>query len=471
MAWLPGIRPVLAVVAISGFIALQYQGFGGRLLAPAMYAALGLWALLGPVQVIQALTLSWLGQHLNWAIPGYDFTFTILASSYKWIVLLAAMGRMGFDVLMKRTRVPLSVGYIVAFSLIVALISLPGEAPEISLLKLASFSIGTCSLMLAFHSCQEKLDVIDSWFMGLALVVVLGSLPLLFADYGYVYPLVGAPLFRGLLRHPNVLAISLALIAALLAGMLMSRHRRNLVLWCTLLATLFLLAQSGSRTGAAACVIGVVFTMAISIVIPRWRRELNRLVAHPALILAMAGVGLAGIMNFEALVTRLDSLTFKRGKSFTEEVSQSRGFLMEKQVDNFLRSPLVGIGFGVSSDAEKLSITRDELTGLPVGAPVEKGVIVTALLEETGLAGTLAFICLIGAILAPIYRNGAFFAGCLAHTALLLNLGEVQIFSMGGMGLLVWLVLGYVQLHSAMNATASRQRRTLTRTHSQVPLR
>lgn len=80
--------------------------------------------------------------------------------------------------------------------------------------------------------------------------------------------------------------------------------------------------------------------------------------------------------------------------------------------------------------------------GIPISAPVEKGFIPTSILEETGIFGALAFYAFIISLAAEAMRRkdpgwaGLFF-GCLY-----INVGEAVIFSVGGIGLFYWLLIG-----------------------------
>ena len=90
-----------------------------------------------------------------------------------------------------------------------------------------------------------------------------------------------------------------------------------------------------------------------------------------------------------------------------------------------------------------MEVQRDPIFRLPVSAPVEKGMLATAVLEETGAIGALMFLVLLGSLLVPAARKGNFCHLWLGCTCLAVNFGESVFLSFGGMGLFIWLIIGY----------------------------
>ena len=69
----------------------------------------------------------------------------------------------------------------------------------------------------------------------------------------------------------------------------------------------------------------------------------------------------------------------------------SRAVLYEPMIANIKENPLSGIGFGIASDYSSMKIARDPILGLPLGAPIEKGVTPIMILEEVGIIGFIIF--------------------------------------------------------------------------------
>lgn len=130
--------------------------------------------------------------------------------------------------------------------------------------------------------------------------------------------------------------------------------------------------------------------------------------------------------------------------SLYEEFLHCRGFLILRSWRNFQEYPLTGIGFGVGSEPSAFKIRRDPILGLPIGASVEKGFTIVAVLEETGVLGFAAFVLFINSLLKQalsVRRSLPVYA--LVFSCVLVNFGEAIFFALGGSGILVWLLLGY----------------------------
>ena len=87
-------------------------------------------------------------------------------------------------------------------------------------------------------------------------------------------------------------------------------------------------------------------------------------------------------------------------------------------------------------------ISVDPVLGLPVGAAIEKGVLPLAVVEELGIPGALAVLAWIWLLVRRSIKGAGLVPLALLFTALLLNMGEMMLFSPGGMGLLMLVVIG-----------------------------
>jgi len=82
-----------------------------------------------------------------------------------------------------------------------------------------------------------------------------------------------------------------------------------------------------------------------------------------------------------------------------------------------------------------IRITRDPVFNLPISAPIEKGNLYLAVLEELGLIGLLLFFAwLIFSYFRVVKKN--LFGLPVFFTILMLNFGESVLFSPGGVGAL-----------------------------------
>ena len=119
---------------------------------------------------------------------------------------------------------------------------------------------------------------------------------------------------------------------------------------------------------------------------------------------------------------------------------ESRGGGALLQWDDFLDKPLTGNGFGVYPDGHfPAGVTLFD--GIPISAPVEKGFLPTAILEEGGALGGALLALLIACLCRRAWRNTdlrwrAMFIACLG-----INIGECVFMSPGGIGIFDWVLL------------------------------
>ena len=141
---------------------------------------------------------------------------------------------------------------------------------------------------------------------------------------------------------------------------------------------------------------------------------------------------------------------------------QSRGAGIASQWRNFVERPLTGHGFGVYA-ASTAPMYVVEFYGIPISAPVEKGFLPTAVLEETGLVGGLMFLLVLAQLARLAWRSRdarwfGLFAACVAT-----NVGEASMLAPGGPGLLLWCFIALaVNSHRLVAAPAA----TFVRTES-----
>ena len=80
--------------------------------------------------------------------------------------------------------------------------------------------------------------------------------------------------------------------------------------------------------------------------------------------------------------------------------------------------------------------------GIPVSAPVEKGFLPTAILEEIGMLGTVLFLIFIAFLTNAVVEGSDIRWAGMYFGCLFVNVGEAVFFSVGGIGLLYWLLIG-----------------------------
>jgi hypothetical protein len=405
--------------------------------ANASYMVIAVFALFGRVQAIQALALSWLFTMLNTALVPEASQ----AALGRYLVILCAAISVGF-----RGWAPGKGGVAKKLSVFTCLLgvfllahsALFSTFVDVSVLKVSSWVIVTLSLLSAWQglSAADRVSMFAQLQNGLLLTLLL-SLPLLaLPAIGYAINGTG---FQGLLNQPQSFGPTVAVAGAMVGGRILGDRKPRWRDIAMLMLCLVLVVLSEARTAGLALVLGLVVSAVIS---PRFagvsRREmlpgLRSRRFQAIWVVGAIGVLVAGPIFLDPIVTFL----YKRSgaTNLVEAADASRGDLVQKMMTNILEKPLTGIGFGIASVPAAMVIERDRLTGLPLSAQVEKGVMPVAVVEELGFLGGVAVFAWLWMVLRRGARAGASQFAVLV-TLLLTNLGESMFFSVGGMGMLL----------------------------------
>lgn len=405
------------------------------------YLLIAGFALLGRTQAIQALALSWLFTMLNPALApegsaaaiGRYVVIFFAAISVAWRSISSGSG----FTIKRLSFLTLCVGL---FMLIHSLLF--SAVVDVSVLKVVSWVAVVLTLLSAWQglSAAQRRALFDQLQWGLVLLLLL-SLPLL-AIPGVGYLRNGSG-FQGFLNHPQAFGPTVALVGVLVGGRVIGASKpawRDIAL---LGLCLVLVVLSEARTAGMAMVLGLLGSALMAPafagvsrtrMLPGLRSRRFQAVA----LLAVAGVVVGGPF----LAGKLSAYLYKRtdATSLIEAADASRGALVEKMFWNIQDNPWTGIGFGIASEPELMEVERDSVLGVPLSAPVEKGVMPVAVVEELGIFGALAVL----GWLLVVLRRGAQ-AGvqrfAVLITLVLVNFGESMFFSVGGMGMLLLILL------------------------------
>jgi O-antigen ligase len=408
-----------------------------RAVVAALLGLLSVWALFGPARAIQAMALAVIVKYAN---PGL-VEQGVESGPLSWLVLLAA----GVRVLpMTSAKDASTLGFVWCFAVLAAMLSaFASVAPTISLLKAATFAwvISTLFVALRTLSPAEALRL-NVWFATLG-VIVIGFSALTLVAPGIAFLRNGTGL-QGVLSHPQTLAIIAAPVAALTLTAVLLRPRGIgwLMIGLTALAW-FVLLLTEARTGLFAAAVGTSAGMAMHL----WRGNCEVQLASRAKLVGFGTVAAVALGVFVASSNQLsesvEGFLLKRSgvTDIGDAFYQSRGQAVVSQWRSFLERPLTGHGLGVYAGGE-LRMDVVEFAGVPISAPVEKGILPTAVLEETGLIGSLAFLAMLLHLTWLAWRGGdprgfALFTACVAT-----NVGEAQLLSPGAPGLLLWCLIG-----------------------------
>ncbi len=357
-----------------------------------------------------------------------------------------------------------------------ALASSQGWQPLISYLKLFLFVIVFLAFWgVACTACvdrQVRPQTLRSVVLVFACFLILGSLALIpFPGIGKIgaaqaleqgLDVESVGLFMGVTFQPQALGPAVSVIATVLLADLLFSIRRWEPLYLTLLvAAPVLVYYTSSRTAMGTWLAGMSFTtfvfMCANGVGSRWKgRALGTLF--------IAGM-ICGVALFATPEMRDKVLAFAfkvRGEdavvtdtSFSALTSSRQG-LMDVSMANFADSPLIGNGFQVSKQMEGLEI--QSWTQL-LSAPIEKGVWVTAVLEEGGILGMFFFVFFLLVSFYGLLTRRAYIGASAFFVLTIANLGEFTFFSMSSIGGIVWAFVFTGLALDAQRLRAARQAR------------
>ena len=451
--WLRSIALVATVLAVPLLDPLAHD---------AVFVLLAVWAVRGPRQTIEALTLTWLATGLN---PGvYQRGEYLLL---RWLVIFAAFAATLVRSSQSGFRPSVAWRWVLVFCIGASgLAVISSYSLHVSLLKLLALLATATAVLFSYDALRHRADYWRTWFLSFFAVVLLASIPLTFLRAGYTRNAVG---FQGLLNHPQLYGVFLACFLPWIAALLFTKRIRGVFPWVLLVLGVASLVASQARTAVLASVLGMVLALlwgAIRSPTKDRVATLGVLAAASALFVAIMVLG----VDPGGVISRAQSfMVGKRGTTsgLGEALQTSRGRLIDRPITGFQEHPLTGIGFGLASDPEEFRIRTGALA-VPVSATVEKGFFLTALLEEVGITGFLLGILMIVALLAPVFRKDVPLPCiCLALAVMLTNFGESTFFSPGG-GVLPWLLIGAAgamaaggSSHRGPGASRLRARRNL----------
>jgi len=339
---------------------------------------------------------------------------------------------------------------IVFYLLYMLIPSLCGWMPMISFLKIFLFLM----IFIAFMGIVNKVSmrasvrpqVIRSMFLAMAIYFIFGSVAVI------PFPAIGqmkfdeiergrvmVSLFKGMSVHSQSLGPLVSGLMVLVLGDMVFGLRKMDRLYLALLACCpILIYKTSSRTALGTAVGGVAVLMFLLMQArglgSRWK---SRVLSSLTMIGVAVGLVLVVLPSSRAGLARYLTKSTESGAKEVnfENISSSRMGLVLNQLANFRKSPMIGNGFQVSEMMQKQKV-RDWRQLL--SAPVEKGVWVTAVLEEGGVAGAVVLGIALLSIFMALSKIRAYIGMSTLFTLLLSNMGEFSMFSMSAIGGFMW---------------------------------
>lgn len=438
------------------FAAIFLVAVANKHLMTGVLVGLVIWAFTGARQAFYAMSLIAIIRYAN---PGFA-SFSAFASILMWLAMMVGSAR----IYLSLSRFPASYYWLLSFSIVSIIVSAAASTiVDVSVMKVVSFFI-VSSAVLAGSESLPRDDVLrlQRWFVSAVIVIAALSLSTLLSP-AIAYRLNGTG-FQGVFAHPQHLGVILAPFVSW--GLVRTFNNRTVTMsppqLFILLIGIVIIVMTRARTAMLATFVAVLLTTVVHLLRDQrvsGRKEFGQIMGVAGAVLLAAVIGLStggGAALFEEIAFKGSGTT-----DLEEAFEQSRGAGVSQQLDNFSDAPLTGHGFGLYRFGVlggEANIVR--VWGIPISAPVEKGFAFTAVLEEVGIFGALLFY----GLLISMARRAAGAARpeilALLLGAILINFGEAVIFSPGGIGLFMWLVIG-LSLASARLDESDRKHRLL----------
>ncbi len=454
-------RDVVWVALIVGVACLHRFG------TDAVFIGLAIWALTSPLNAFRAVLIAVPLVYKNPHLGQNGMEVAVL----RWVILLAAGWRIYLGLLRDGRSIycvyPIRFLHLFgAVALGATLIVNPSGLP--GFFKLAVFVFAATAILSGSMLVRPQARQLLSWLLSIGLVYFVGSALLSRTGIGYYDKLaayaartgaagyeesVGDGGLMGLLSHSQSFGVYVSIVSIVLfITAVASVHRK--LRWVLLGFSgsgVALMLMSQTRTAGVAFVGGAALSMAYLYLVPNRRVRMQRNFS----LIQIVGLGLAVVLTYfgaSAAAGRYPGDIVQayidkgrgEGLDLTEAYANSRGGLIELSLFNWRRSPLLGVGFGRNSWEAAGFAQDDDDKGIMryFSNPNEKGVIWSAVLEETGVAGFGCFVLFVFSLLRWVHQRGNVLALGVLLVALLCNMGEMNFFSMGGLGLFQWACLG-----------------------------
>jgi O-Antigen ligase len=313
---------------------------------------------------------------------------------------------------------------------------------DVSTFKFLNFVLYSSAIIVGFSNSKVSVKAWFSKVNTLVLSVVVLSAPLIILPQ-FSFARNGSG-FQGLLNHPNAFGVIVAPLISLLTLKIFEKSdftSKKLYSYLLFFLCCTLSIFSAARSSLIAAFLGVFSTFSIYL-LANWNFKKFDFKIFLVAILIIFPIYILNLSSFSSNFSSFILKNTDQDSSISDVYLNSRGFLIDLSLKNFSENPILGIGFAKPSDPSRFFVERDSIFGLPLSAPTEKGMIISASLEETGILGTFALLFGIFWILKSGFKILSPNQFVQILTALLLNFSEMMFFSFSGLGLFIWIYLG-----------------------------
>ena len=411
--------------------------YGNTYSADLSYIFLIFFAISGRLQIIQALLLSWFFSMGNWMLmPDSNFAlvgrYLIIFACFLSIILRGGLIRVDRNILYT-----FFLGiYFIVHSFVFSQIS------SVSILKSVNWITVILTLSMTWYSfTEQERRYIYKWITKFLEFIAIFSLPFLFFEAGYQKT---GDNFQGILSHPMVFGPTMAILGSIYLSQLFNERKLSFFLLFKLSIIFTLVSLSASRTAFFALSFVSLCSIIFVIIFSKYKISSYLPIFKDIKIILFALITALLLFLDHQFFHLLEYIITKSNKvdvsNLMEAYEISRGRLFESMIQNIRENPFFGIGFGIASDIQSMEIVYDPIFNLPIQAPVEKGVMFVAIIEEVGVIGFFLFCLWLKMIISQAIHNGAIYIFVIM-LIFLLNLAEATLFSPGGMGLINLILL------------------------------
>ena len=329
--------------------------------------------------------------------------------------------------------------------------SMQGWNPKISFLKLTLFVLVYFSYVGVSNQVGINPKVssrrIRSVMLSMAVLFIVGSIALVpfpnlsqlrmqDIDFSTIDMSNFKSLFMGMTSHSQCLGPVVSITAVILLGDLIFSIKKADALYIFLLCCCpYLVYRTSSRTGMGAYLLGQLFVIWVFMnargMGSKWKSKVMT-VAMTILMLLVIALAFSQSVHERAVKYIMKSTSAQEVRA--EEAMSTRMGLVVNALYNFRKSPLLGNGFQVSEAMKK---SRGGNLAI-LSAPIEKGVWVTAILEEGGVIGWLIFVIFLVVCIVKSIKCRAYIGASCLFVFTMTNLGEFSFFSMSYLGGFGW---------------------------------
>lgn len=321
-----------------------------------------------------------------------------------------------------------------SYSIIASLIS--SKLPLISISKCIYFIVGLISIYLVIK--EIKISEWYQWLSDFFKSILLINIPFILYE---VSKNSSSFLKSGIYSNSNSLGVVSTISGIFLLFYYFNYYKKNTLIYFILSVVEILL--SGSRTSLFTIII--IFSIVMVVVSFKYIKSMNKkyifvfilTLIMPLLILTAVAIKGEEVNSY--VVSKIE-------KGQGKDILFSRKELIEKCLIDFRSNRITGVGFGVPAQ-ENCNGKRFEIA---LSKPDERGNIFIGALSETGILGTLLFIFLLITMVINSKKNNDkklfMRKQILIIGIILLNQGEMQLFSGASVGVIYWNLLAVYML-------------------------